>query len=230
MNFVTAHNTHRSKNKYIFLVYFTLTLAIAQLNIVLSAKAQEKNELEVDVVRKPEKCDKLSRISDILSVHYRGSLADGREFDSSYNQTEPFQFQLGAGQVIKGWDQGLISMCEGEMRRLIIPPHLGYGDFGAGEIIPPKATLIFEVVLLEIKDGPPPVNVFKEIDVNKDNQLTREEMSNYLKKKLPEAEAIGVKDLPSRDKIVEEIFQHEDKDNDGFISHDEFSGPKRDEL
>ncbi|XP_022257869.1 peptidyl-prolyl cis-trans isomerase FKBP2-like isoform X2 [Limulus polyphemus] len=177
IDFVNVCNTHKGKNMYIFLLYFTLMLAIAQFNIVLPAETQENNELEMGVIKKPEKCDRSSRTGDILSVHYRGSLDDGTEFDSSYDQKEPFQFQLGTGQVIKGWDQGLISMCVGEQRRLTIPPHFGYGDSGAGERIPPNATLIFEVELLEIKDGPPPVNVFKEIDANADNQLSREELS-----------------------------------------------------
>ncbi|XP_076373593.1 FK506-binding protein 2-like isoform X2 [Tachypleus tridentatus] len=217
-----------------FLSYFTLIFILVQLNNVLRAGSQENEELEVDILEKPDKCDRKTKKGDILSMQYRGTLDDGTEFDSSYTRKEPFQFQLGISQVIKGWDEGLVDMCVGEKRRLIIPPHMGYGDSGAvyysGERIPPKATLIFEVELLEIKDGPPPVNVFKEIDSNADQQLSRNEISDYLKKQLPEAEAAGIKDLPEQDKIVEEIFQHEDKDKNGFISHEEFSGPKHDEL
>ncbi|GFQ67197.1 peptidyl-prolyl cis-trans isomerase FKBP14 [Trichonephila clavata] len=190
----------------------------------------QTNELDIDVLHKPEKCDRQSKKGDMLSMHYKGTLDDGTEFDSSYGRNEPFQFQLGIGQVIKGWDQGLVDMCIGEKRRLTIPPHLGYGDGGAGDRIPPKATLIFEVELLKIEDGPSPVNVFKEIDANQDLQLSREEISEYLKKQMPQAEAAGLKDMPEQDKLVEDIFQHEDKDKNGFISHDEFSGPKHDEL
>ncbi|GFU92232.1 peptidyl-prolyl cis-trans isomerase FKBP14 [Trichonephila clavipes] len=190
----------------------------------------QTNELDIDVLHKPEKCDRQSKKGDMLSMHYKGTLDDGTEFDSSYGRNEPFQFQLGIGQVIKGWDQGLGDMCIGEKRRLTIPPHLGYGDGGAGDRIPPKATLIFEVELLKIEDGPSPVNVFKEIDANQDLQLSREEISEYLKKQMPQAEAAGLKDMPEQDKLVEDIFQHEDKDKNGFISHDEFSGPKHDEL
>ncbi|XP_013775502.1 FK506-binding protein 2-like [Limulus polyphemus] len=213
-----------------FLSYFTLIFILVQFNHVLRAGSQENDELEVDVLKKPDKCDKTTKKGDLLSMHYRGTLDDGTEFDSSYTRKEPFQFQLGISQVIKGWDEGLVDMCVGEKRRLTIPPHMGYGDSGAGEKIPPKATLIFEVELLEIQDGPPPVNVFKEIDSNADQQLSRDEISDYLKKQLPEAEAAGIKDLPEQGKIVEEIFQHEDKDKNGFISHEEFSGPKHDEL
>ncbi|XP_054716180.1 LOW QUALITY PROTEIN: uncharacterized protein LOC129225716 [Uloborus diversus] len=188
------------------------------------------DELDIEYTHKIEECDRRTKKGDMLFMHYSGKLDDGTEFDSSYERNEPFQFQLGIGQVIKGWDEGLLDMCIGEKRRLTIPPHLGYGDSGAGDKIPPKATLIFEVELIKIEDGPTPVNVFKEIDMNQDQQLSREELSDYLKKQIPQAEAAGITDLPEQDKLVEDIFQHEDKDRNGFISHAEFSGPKHDEL
>jgi FKBP-type peptidyl-prolyl cis-trans isomerase FkpA len=86
-----------------------------------------------------------------VEVHYTGWLTNGTKFDSSVDRGKPFGFQLGAGQVIKGWDQGVAGMKIGGKRKLTIPPDLGYGARGAGGVIPPNATLVFEVELLAVK-------------------------------------------------------------------------------
>lgn len=87
-----------------------------------------------------------------VEVHYTGWLEDGTKFDSSLDRGEPFSFRLGAGEVIEGWDQGVAGMKVGGKRKLTIPPELGYGQEGAGGVIPPGATLVFEVQLLGVRE------------------------------------------------------------------------------
>ena len=105
--------------------------------------------VQIDVLSSTE-CTRPSQKGDTLSMHYTGSLTDGTEFDSSRSRG-PFEFTLGAGQVIQGWERGLEDMCVGDKRKLHIPSDLGYGARGAGGVIPPNADLVFDVELLKIK-------------------------------------------------------------------------------
>lgn len=86
-----------------------------------------------------------------VSVHYTGWTTDGKKFDSSKDRGQPFMFSLGEGEVIRGWDEGVAGMKVGGKRKLTIPPELGYGSRGAGKVIPPNATLLFEVELLAVR-------------------------------------------------------------------------------
>ncbi|EDV93456.1 peptidyl-prolyl cis-trans isomerase FKBP2 [Drosophila grimshawi] len=116
-----------------------------------AAIANEAPKVKIGVKKRVENCSRKAKGGDMIHVHYKGTLADGTEFDSSHNRGKPFSFTLGARQVIKGWDQGLLGMCEGERRTLTIPPELGYGASGAGGgKIPPNAVLIFDVEMMKI--------------------------------------------------------------------------------
>jgi len=133
-------------------VLLFITATIAAMTIAQAAEEGKKKGLQIGVKKRvdPEQCKMKSKKGDSLQMHYTGKLEDGTEFDSSIPRGDPFTFTLGSGQVIKGWDQGLIGMCEGEKRRLVIPSDLGYGDRGSPPKIPGGATLIFEVELIKI--------------------------------------------------------------------------------
>ncbi|KAJ2716763.1 hypothetical protein H4R19_000444 [Coemansia spiralis] len=107
--------------------------------------------LQIGVKSRPDDCTVRSRAGDTVSVHYKGTLfSDGTEFDSSYGRGQPLEFTLGTGQVIKGWDQGLLGMCVGEKRRLQIPASMAYGERGSPPVIPANAALIFDTELVAI--------------------------------------------------------------------------------
>ncbi|GFR45756.1 hypothetical protein Agub_g7171 [Astrephomene gubernaculifera] len=126
-------------------------LLVCALSVAYAAeKLKTVKELQIGVKFKPEKCERTTRNGDNVHVHYTGTLTDGTKFDSSRDRGTPFVFRLGGGQVIKGWDQGLLGMCVGERRKLKIPSHMGYGDSGSPPKIPGGATLIFDVELMKV--------------------------------------------------------------------------------
>lgn len=127
------------------------TLLLLVAFAVSEEPKREQKKLQIGIKKRIEDCAIKSRRGDLLHMHYTGTLEDGTEFDSSIPRGQPLTFTLGSGQVIKGWDQGLIGMCEGEKRKLVIPADLGYGSSGAPPKIPGGATLVFEVDLVKIE-------------------------------------------------------------------------------
>ncbi|MFC2029801.1 FKBP-type peptidyl-prolyl cis-trans isomerase [Chloroflexota bacterium] len=115
------------------------------------------------------------QVGEIVSVHYVGTLEDGTEFDNSYSRGEPISFPLGTGSVISGWDEGIGLLTVGSKAKLIIPPELGYGEQGAGGVIPPNATLYFDVELVDILPGSPE----SPTEVDMDDYTTTESGLQY---------------------------------------------------
>jgi len=130
--------------------WFKLVLVACAVFVMVDCEEKTK-KLQIGIKKRVDNCKMRSKKGDLLSMHYSGKLEDGTEFDSSYSRNQPLTFTLGSGQVIKGWDQGLIGMCEGEKRKLVIPPELGYGTSGAPPKIPGNAVLVFEVELTKIE-------------------------------------------------------------------------------
>ncbi|CAO2196475.1 unnamed protein product [Urochloa humidicola] len=133
------------------LICLAAAAAVAAILLTVSAKkSADVTELQIGVKFKPESCTLQAHKGDKIKVHYRGTLTDGSVFDSSYDRGDPFEFTLGNGQVIKGWDQGLLGMCVGEKRKLKIPAKMGYGERGSPPKIPGGATLIFDTELMAV--------------------------------------------------------------------------------
>ena len=123
--------------------------AEAELEKLASGFDKTDSGLRYQIIQKGQ--GKAAEKGKTVSVHYKGQLSDGTVFDSSYKRNEPIDFTLGVGQVIKGWDEGIQLLKVGDKARLVIPSNLGYGPQGAGGVIPPNATLIFDVELMDVK-------------------------------------------------------------------------------
>ncbi|PHH92474.1 hypothetical protein CDD83_7222 [Cordyceps sp. RAO-2017] len=131
------------------------SLLLSALAAACAHLAAAADGLKIDVTL-PVECDRKTKKGDSVSMHYKGTLAgSGKKFDASYDRNQPLSFNLGSGQVIKGWDQGLLDMCIGEKRTLTIPPELGYGQRAMGPI-PAGSTLVFETELVSIAGVPKP--------------------------------------------------------------------------
>jgi FK506-binding protein 2 len=140
----------------VFLVFLVIVFLNAPLvEVENSSPKSPPTSLQIGVKKRGRDCSVLSKDGDFLDVHYVGKLwSNGKEFDSSLKRNEPFKFQVGKQQVIQGWDKGMLGMCIGEKRKLIIPYSMAYGERGmpAGGI-PEKADLVFDVELLDINNS-----------------------------------------------------------------------------
>eukprot|EP00747_Dinoflagellata_sp_TGD_P166027 gnl/TRDRNA2_/TRDRNA2_188200_c0_seq1.p1 gnl/TRDRNA2_/TRDRNA2_188200_c0~~gnl/TRDRNA2_/TRDRNA2_188200_c0_seq1.p1 ORF type:complete len:221 (+),score=65.11 gnl/TRDRNA2_/TRDRNA2_188200_c0_seq1:57-719(+) len=200
------------------------------LSLLLRAISEE-GAVQVSVYEGPTTCSEADQVKHgkQLSMHYTGKIdqssatgTKGAKFDSSHDHGSTFDFQIGAGDVIDGWEQGLMGLCKGAKAILIIPPELGYGEDGAGEDIPGGATLNFDVEIVDISDALEEMedpedsdteeNLFLKLDTNGDNRLSKEEVEQYF--------------IAEGDDMPPEVFSEEDTDGDGFISWEEFTGPK----
>ncbi|XP_059896162.1 peptidyl-prolyl cis-trans isomerase FKBP7 isoform X1 [Gadus macrocephalus] len=199
--------------------------------LVVAAEDDSSSEVKIEVVFKPMECSKKSKRGDLMNVHYDGYLAkDGTQFYCSRSDKagHPQWFVLGVGQVIKGLDQGMNDMCPGEKRKITVPPSLGFGKEGKDPVVPPNATLVFEVELYSVSKGPRNMEAFREIDLDQDKSLTKEEVKRYLK--LDYERSGTPKDDAFYDKIMEDIFKKNDLDVNGLITSKEYNVYQHDEL
>ncbi|XP_075093772.1 peptidyl-prolyl cis-trans isomerase FKBP15-1 [Nicotiana tabacum] len=128
----------------------SVLLVLLLITIVTAKKSGDVTELQIGVKFKPKSCELKAHKGDRVSVHYNMAQLQLTVFDSSYERNDPIEFELGSGQVIKGWDQGLLGMCVGEKRKLKIPAKLGYGESGSPPKIPGGATLVFDTELVAV--------------------------------------------------------------------------------
>ncbi|KAI0043659.1 hypothetical protein FA95DRAFT_1584039 [Auriscalpium vulgare] len=130
-------------------------LSFAALGLLVSASDSIK-ELKIDTTYLPEKCPVKAAKGDAIEVHYTGKLhSNGNKFDSSVDRGQPLPLTLGVGQVIRGWDEGLVGMCLNEKRTLTIPSDMAYGPRGFGSVIPPNSVLVFDVELVRLDSKQP---------------------------------------------------------------------------
>mmetsp|Transcript_25163 Transcript_25163/g.38414 ORF Transcript_25163/g.38414 Transcript_25163/m.38414 type:complete len:213 (+) Transcript_25163:143-781(+) len=198
------------------------SLLLTTIALAVHASSAQSSGLKVEVYEGPTECegDQVVKKGDAVSMHYTGTIDQssetgekGKKFDSSRDRGQTFDVTIGTGQVIRGWDEGIVGLCLGAKANLIIPPEMGYGANGAGPDIPGGATLHFDVEVVFIGDSLPEPNLFKDIDTDEDGKISKDEVGVYFKNM-------------GQDEVPQELWEREDSDKDGFISWEEFSGPK----
>ncbi|NXD57463.1 FKB10 isomerase, partial [Corvus moneduloides] len=186
--------------------------------------------VEIETTFRPEGCNVTTRNRDFVRYHYNCSLLDGTRLFSSHDYGKPQEVTLGANKVIEGLNSGLLDMCAGERRVLIVPPHLGHGESGARGV-PGSAVLRFEVELISMEEGvpegylfiwhgEPPASLYEQMDLNKDGGIPADEFSTFIKTQVAEGKG---RLMPSSDpeKVIADMFQNQDRNQDGKITPDE---------
>ncbi|XP_068616027.1 peptidyl-prolyl cis-trans isomerase FKBP9-like [Brachionichthys hirsutus] len=187
---------------------------------------------EINVTHKPGECPKQTKKGDFVKYHYNASLMDGTDIDSTYNYGKTYNIVLGANQVVPGMEDGLLEMCVGEKRHLVIPPHLGYGERGVTGEVPGSAVLVFDVELIDVEDGLPDgymfiwnddvsPDLFSEMDKDDDKQVEASEFTDYIMQQVNEGKG---RLAPGFDpyRIIDNMFSNQDRDGDGKITEAEF--------
>lgn len=187
---------------------------------------------DVTVTYKPEECERQTKKGDFVKYHYNASLMDGSSIDSTYNYGKTYNIVLGANQVVPGMEDGLLGMCVGEKRHLVIPPHLGYGERGVTDEVPGSAVLVFDVELMEYEEGLPEgymfiwnedvsPDLFSEMDKDNNKQVEASEFTDYIMRQVSEGKG---RLAPGFDpyRIIDNMFSNQDRDADGKITEDEF--------
>jgi hypothetical protein len=207
-----------------FILFVCLSAASftkAQADVVADSAAG--TNIRIAIYDGPKECGKADRVkmADKLKIHYTGTIDEssatgeaGSQFDSSRDRGVPLEVTIGVGDLIQGWDAGLLGLCQGAKVILVVPPEMGYGESGAGGIIPGGATLRFDVEIISSTPPPPSPNLFDELDVNQDGVLTEEEIHAHFKKEGPDAT------------MPPDLMSNEDTNGDGVVTREEFGGPR----
>ncbi|XP_030645083.1 peptidyl-prolyl cis-trans isomerase FKBP9 [Chanos chanos] len=181
---------------------------------------------------KPELCSPNAKRGDYVKYHYNASLMDGTYLDSTLSYGKTYNVVLGAGQIVPGMEEGMIGMCVGEKRRLVVPPHLAYGERGVDGEVPSSAVLVFEIELMELEEGLPEgymfvwngdvsPDLFIEMDKNKDEQVDPTEFSDYILRQVDEGKGRLAPGFDQH-RIIESMFDNQDRNKDGRITEEEF--------
>ncbi|XP_004074240.1 peptidyl-prolyl cis-trans isomerase FKBP9 [Oryzias latipes] len=190
------------------------------------------DKTKVTVTFKPQVCEKLTKKGDFVKYHYNASLMDGTSIDSTYNYGKTYNIVLGANQVVPGMEDGLLDMCVGEKRHIVIPPHLGYGERGVTGEVPGSAVLVFDIELIDMEEGLPEgymfiwndevsPDLFLEMDKNTDGQVEASEFTDYIMQQVNDGKG---RLAPGFDpyRIIDNMFSNQDRNGDGKITEEEF--------